>query len=76
MDFEPTTIKESREWAEAVYARLPRCPVCASVMPDADDKRRERYVNEDSVWSGEEYCSERCAEKACSPEQEEEEEVL
>ena len=54
MPFEPTTIKEATDWAEATYTEMPKCPQCGGLMGDESWKPFD--VDEDEAC-----CSENCA---------------
>ena len=51
-------IEELRAWGEKEYARLPKCSRCEDLLPD------NPFINLDSHWSDEVYCSEYCADEA------------
>jgi len=56
MPFDPSTFKELRTWAKLTWNKLEKC-ACGQPLPD---KKHRWHADE---WSGEAFCSERCAEK-------------
>jgi hypothetical protein len=56
MPFEASSQKAAIAWAERVYEKLPKCDGCQGLMG------KEKWSADD--WSGEEFCSDRCATKA------------
>lgn len=60
------TFQELVDWANAKYEKLEKCDGCSEPLPE----KRKRWTAED--WSGAEYCSEYCANKAAEFNQEQE----
>lgn len=63
MPFDTDTFKGLRAWAKETWAKLPKC-ACGDPLPE----KRKRWMADD--WSGDEFCSERCAEKEIEFQQE------
>jgi len=59
MEGEEETDEDLRAWAEKQYASMPKCAVCGEII-DPD----EHYINPDSEWNEEKFCSEQHAERA------------
>jgi len=57
MPFEASEKAEVIAWGEKEYAGMPKCSCCGEII-------LEEWINPDSEWSGEKYCSEYCADKA------------
>jgi len=53
---EEVTYDEARAWAERTWERLPKCSHCGDPLPEKGKRWRAE------TWSGEEQCSESCAE--------------
>lgn len=63
MEFEPSTIKEVKEWAQKEYDSIEKCAECGEILSD------ERYGSHD--FGEYDCCSEYCAEKRYYSNQEE-----
>lgn len=57
LPFSPSGYEEARAWAERTYEKLPKCPRCGDLLPEA----RECYSHD--FADGEFFCSEDCAER-------------
>ncbi len=56
MPFDPSTFKELRTWAKLLWDKLEKCG-CGKPLPE----KKKRWQADD--WSGQEFCSEYCANK-------------
>ncbi len=66
MPFETCTIKQAQKWAEEEYKTLPNCPQCAKIMEKNQEKWSIGFITKDGEFISYEeyiYCSEYCAEK-------------